>query len=609
VSAGTQPSALAINVVTNRIYVANSGSNNVTQIDETTNTTTTIAAGISPWAVAVNPVTNKIYVANNGSNNVTLINGSTTVPSTINVGSGPTGIAVNAVTNKIYVANNGGSTVTVIDGSTSATTTVATSSAPNGIAVNPITNKIYVSNQGQANVTVIDGITNSTATVAAGTTPYAVAVNPVTGKAYVANYGSNTVSVITEATLNDTKINSTPDAATASVTYLAQPAITGKSVNHLTPNHTALWTVQSVMNTVQTGTWNLPPITSGNGTDSLRWNWSWGTDSLMPGENYLCMIASDYQAATSNNCGLGTPYCGTLTLFPLYRINQLPAAPTTPPVLLAPPSDTTNLPIVLSLSWGTVTNATYYMVQVATNSSFTALVYNSKALVSTSQSITIGNSTTYFWRALAGNAGGTTAWSAFRTFTTAAPSAPLPPSLSLPTNGATNVSASPILIWSNSASTASYGIQVSTVSTFATTVLSRTGITAVACTVSTALAPNKQHFWRVNATNTGGTSAWSAIYSFTTTTVGIALAKPMPIISAAFSCSGNSIHYALPGFSTVQLMCYDMQGRIVATLVNTAQSTGYYNISLEKAGLARGMYLLRFSAGSYIQSKLFSLIY
>ncbi len=35
----------------------------------------TLPAGTAPWAVAVNPVTNKIYVANRNSNNVTVING------------------------------------------------------------------------------------------------------------------------------------------------------------------------------------------------------------------------------------------------------------------------------------------------------------------------------------------------------------------------------------------------------------------------------------------------------------------------------------------------------------------------------------------------------
>ena len=53
--------------------MANSGSNNVTVIDGATNTTTTVVAGTDPLAVAVNPVTNKIYVANDVSNDVTVI--------------------------------------------------------------------------------------------------------------------------------------------------------------------------------------------------------------------------------------------------------------------------------------------------------------------------------------------------------------------------------------------------------------------------------------------------------------------------------------------------------------------------------------------------------
>ncbi len=36
----------------------------MTVIDGATNNTTTVAVGIIPWAVAVNPVTNLIYVAN-----------------------------------------------------------------------------------------------------------------------------------------------------------------------------------------------------------------------------------------------------------------------------------------------------------------------------------------------------------------------------------------------------------------------------------------------------------------------------------------------------------------------------------------------------------------
>ena len=48
--------------------------------------TTTVSVGTIPQAVAVNPVTNKIYVANGGSNSVTVIDGATGSTTTINAG-------------------------------------------------------------------------------------------------------------------------------------------------------------------------------------------------------------------------------------------------------------------------------------------------------------------------------------------------------------------------------------------------------------------------------------------------------------------------------------------------------------------------------------------
>ena len=77
----------------------------MTVIDGATNSTTTVSVGTDPYAVAVNPVTNKIYVANNRSNNVTVIDGATNSTTTVSVGTGPVSVAVNPVTNKIYVAN------------------------------------------------------------------------------------------------------------------------------------------------------------------------------------------------------------------------------------------------------------------------------------------------------------------------------------------------------------------------------------------------------------------------------------------------------------------------------------------------------------------------
>ena len=96
----------------------------MTVIDGATNATSTVPAGDGPTAVAVNPVTNKMYVANHGSGNVTVIDGATNATSTLTAGSSPSAVAVNPVTNKIYVANFGSASVTVIDGATNTTSTV-----------------------------------------------------------------------------------------------------------------------------------------------------------------------------------------------------------------------------------------------------------------------------------------------------------------------------------------------------------------------------------------------------------------------------------------------------------------------------------------------------
>jgi YVTN family beta-propeller protein len=69
------PTAVAVNPVTNKIYVANTGSGTVSVFDPNQHTVTNVTVGTSPVAVAVNPVTNKIYVANSASENVTVING------------------------------------------------------------------------------------------------------------------------------------------------------------------------------------------------------------------------------------------------------------------------------------------------------------------------------------------------------------------------------------------------------------------------------------------------------------------------------------------------------------------------------------------------------
>jgi titin len=99
---------------------------------------------------------------------------------------------------------------------------------------------------------------------------------------------------------------------------------------------------------------------------------------------------------------------------------------------------------------------------------------------------------------------------------TSAPSAPV---LSSPASGSTSSTLTPELDWQDTAGAASYGVQVSTSSTFATTLVNQAGLTTSTYTVpGSTLAWNTTYYWRVNAVNTKGSSAWSSVRNFKTAT-------------------------------------------------------------------------------------------
>jgi YVTN family beta-propeller protein len=215
---GTNPYAVATNIVTNKVYVANLGGT-ITVIDGATNRVvtelTTGVMGARCGAVAVDPVTNLIYVtdggadavASNGAPYVTVIDGSSdTVLPPVSVGNTPRGIAVNTVTHLVYVTNYNDNTVSVINGTNKASITVSApltvGANPYAVAVNSVTNFVYVGNKGGGTLTVIDGSQNSVIQNIPGTgsSPSAVAINPITNKVYLSNGVSNNVAVISGAT-------------------------------------------------------------------------------------------------------------------------------------------------------------------------------------------------------------------------------------------------------------------------------------------------------------------------------------------------------------------------------------------------------------------------
>lgn len=119
-----------------------------------------------------------------------------------------------------------------------------------------------------------------------------------------------------------------------------------------------------------------------------------------------------------------------------------------------------------------------------------------------------------------------------------APTLPAPgiPTLSSPANAATNQTLAPTLSWAAASAATSYNLQVSTSNTFTTTLVNLAGLTTTSRAIS-GLSNSTTYFWRVSATNTTSTSAWSAVRSFTT--AGPLAIPPAPGLSSPANLATN----------------------------------------------------------------------
>jgi len=197
------------------------------------------------------------------------------------------------------------------------------------------------------------------------------------------------------------------------------------------------------------------------------------------------------------------------------------------PALALPTNNATGVSITPAMDWSDVIGAATYRIQISTDSLFGTTAYDSAGVTVSGLTVPSGklvNFTKYYWRVNSTNTAGTSGWSTVWNFTTIMP-VPSAPVLQLPLNNALNVSLTPLMDWDSIANASSYRLQINTDSTFtAPAAYDTTGYTLTQITVpSGKLSQTTKYYWRVNATNAGGTGSWSVIRNFTTMSLGLPL--------------------------------------------------------------------------------------
>ncbi len=197
-AAGSGIAGLAVDPLTNRIFVSDDTNNTIDVINGRTNTLTASISlnGQTPAGIAVNFATHKVYAALN-DNQVAILSEKTNALTFATYGSATTGIAVDPSEGLVYVTDAvfDVPTVGVLSGKGVVKASIPVGHYPTGVDVDFISQYVFVANQADGTITKIDGDEHtvvSTTTVPANT----VAVNVREKKVYAV--GSTTVTVLSE---------------------------------------------------------------------------------------------------------------------------------------------------------------------------------------------------------------------------------------------------------------------------------------------------------------------------------------------------------------------------------------------------------------------------
>jgi hypothetical protein len=207
---------------------------------------------------------------------------------------------------------------------------------------------------------------------------------------------------------------------------------------------------------------------------------------------------------------------------------EVPGGPTTapPPTLTSPIDGAANQPLAVTVNWSTSICAQSYEVQVSTSSTFATTFFTQSGLTVGSASLTgLAFETVYFWRVRSILNGVPGAWSPTRSFSTIPPPPGIPVLIS-PADNAVNLDPpSVFLLWTPDSRATSYRVQMARDAAF-TQILVDKSTTSASEDVRSLMGFGTRYYWRANASNASGTSAWSPVWTFATALPTPSLAFP-----------------------------------------------------------------------------------
>jgi len=286
--------------------------------------------------------------------------------------------------------------------------------------------------------------------------------------------------------------------------------------------------------------------------------------------------------------------------------SMIPVRPPDSPIPASPNDDTINQPLSLSIRWHPVPRAEKYHVQLSTDTDFVKPLINDATLTWDSKSVgPLSVGTTYFWHVRAINAGGASAWSPTRRFTTV-PTIPPIVTLTAPENAAILTKDSIDLSWNTaSVEVDRYLLEIALDSLMTKQVLRDSMITEHS-RVQKFFRNKAVFWWHVKAHYPLGWAEWSATRRFI---VDIPQIVESPV-TFTLSFEGNSkqgsplrLNYALPKASRVTISLFTMRGQRIGKLLDSWQAPAYYTIAMPIRTVPRGFYLLEFTAGSFQKTK------